>query len=34
MAQQHVEQFESVVLSHLDDAYTLARYLLCSRADD
>ena len=28
MADQRVERFEQVVLPHLDDAYTLARYLL------
>ena len=28
MAEQQVERFERLVLPHLDDAYTLARYLL------
>lgn len=33
MAQQDVERFERVVLPHLDDAYTLARYLLRDEHD-
>jgi len=33
MAQQHVDRFEALVLSHLDDAYTLARYLLRDEHD-
>jgi RNA polymerase sigma-70 factor (ECF subfamily) len=33
MAQQDLERFEALVLSHLDDAYTLARYLLRDEHD-
>jgi RNA polymerase sigma-70 factor (ECF subfamily) len=33
MADQRVERFEQVVLPHLDDAYTLARYLLRDEHD-
>lgn len=33
MAQREVERFERVVLPHLDDAYTLARYLLRDEHD-
>jgi RNA polymerase sigma-70 factor (ECF subfamily) len=33
MAQRDVERFERVVLPHLDDAYTLARYLLRDEHD-
>src|SRR6185312_9561126 len=33
MAQQDIERFERVVLPHLDDAYTLARYLLRDEHD-
>ena len=33
MTQQHVGRFESLILSHLDDAYTLARYLLRDEHD-
>jgi RNA polymerase sigma-70 factor (ECF subfamily) len=33
MAQQHVAQFEALILPHLDDAYTLARYLLGDEHD-
>jgi RNA polymerase sigma-70 factor, ECF subfamily len=33
MAQREVERFERVVLAHLDDAYTLARYLLRDEHD-
>ena len=33
MAQQHAEQFETLVLSQLDAAYTLARYLLRDEHD-
>ena len=33
MPQREVERFERVVLSHLDDAYTLARYLLRDEHD-
>lgn len=33
MAQREVERFERIVLPHLDDAYTLARYLLRDEHD-
>src|ERR1043165_5741354 len=33
MAQRDVERFERIVLPHLDDAYTLARYLLRDEHD-
>ena len=33
MAEQQVERFEQAVLPHLDDAYTLARYLLRDEHD-
>src|SRR3954463_16790645 len=33
MAEQQLERFEQVVLPHLDDAYTLARYLLRDEHD-
>ncbi|HKN59063.1 MAG TPA: sigma-70 family RNA polymerase sigma factor [Gemmatimonadaceae bacterium] len=33
MAEQQVERFERLVLPHLDDAYTLARYLLRDEHD-
>jgi RNA polymerase sigma-70 factor (ECF subfamily) len=33
MAEQQVERFEQLVLPHLDDAYTLARYLLRDEHD-
>ena len=33
MAEQQVERFEKLVLPHLDDAYTLARYLLRDEHD-
>src|SRR3954471_4862251 len=33
MAQRDVERFERVVVPHLDDAYTLARYLLRDEHD-
>lgn len=33
MGHQQVERFEKVVLAHLDDAYTLARYLLKDEHD-
>jgi RNA polymerase sigma-70 factor (ECF subfamily) len=33
MAQQHVDRFEALILSQLDDAYTLARYLLRNEHD-
>jgi RNA polymerase sigma-70 factor (ECF subfamily) len=33
MAQQHVARFEALILPHLDDAYTLARYLLGDEHD-
>jgi RNA polymerase sigma-70 factor (ECF subfamily) len=33
MAQQEVERFESLILPHLDGAYTLARYLLRDEHD-
>lgn len=33
MAQQQVERFEDLILPHLDDAYTLARYLLRDEHD-
>ena len=33
MAQRDVETFERIVLPHLDDAYTLARYLLRDEHD-
>lgn len=33
MAQQPVERFETVILPYLDDAYTLARYLLKDEHD-
>jgi len=33
MGQRDVERFERVVLPHLDDAYTLARYLLRDEHD-
>jgi len=33
MGQQDVERFERIVLPHLDDAYTLARYLLRDEHD-
>jgi RNA polymerase sigma-70 factor (ECF subfamily) len=33
MAEAGAEQFEELVLSHLDDAYTLARYLLRDEHD-
>jgi RNA polymerase sigma-70 factor (ECF subfamily) len=33
MAEQQVRQFEQLVLPHLDDAYTLARYLLRDEHD-
>lgn len=33
MAQRDVDRFERVVLPHLDDAYTLARYLLRDEHD-
>jgi len=33
MAQRDVERFERVVLPHLDDAYTLARYLVRDEHD-
>jgi RNA polymerase sigma-70 factor (ECF subfamily) len=33
MAQQDIERFERIILPHLDDAYTLARYLLRDEHD-
>lgn len=33
MADQHRERFEALILPHLDDAYTLARYLLRNEHD-
>jgi RNA polymerase sigma-70 factor (ECF subfamily) len=33
MAQRDVERFERIVVPHLDDAYTLARYLLRNEHD-
>ena len=33
MAQRDVERFERIILPHLDDAYTLARYLLRDEHD-
>lgn len=33
MAEQQLERFEELVLPHLDDAYTLARYLLRDEHD-
>jgi RNA polymerase sigma-70 factor (ECF subfamily) len=33
MAQRDVERFERIVLPHLDDAYTLARYMLRDEHD-
>ena len=33
MAEQQLERFEQLVLPHLDDAYTLARYLLRDEHD-
>jgi RNA polymerase sigma-70 factor (ECF subfamily) len=33
MAQHHRERFEALILPHLDDAYTLARYLLRNEHD-
>ena len=33
MAQQHAEQFERLVLPHLNDAYSLACYLLRDEHD-
>jgi len=33
MAEQQVQRFEQMVLPHLDDAYTLARYLLRDEHD-
>jgi RNA polymerase sigma-70 factor (ECF subfamily) len=33
MAQQDVDRFERIILPHLDDAYTLARYLLRDELD-
>ena len=33
MAQRELERFERIVLPHLDDAYTLARYLLRDEHD-
>src|SRR5207237_1449625 len=33
MAQRDVERFERVVLPHLDDAYTVARYLMRDEHD-
>jgi len=33
MAQQDVDRFERIILPHLDDAYTLARYLLRDEHD-
>src|SRR6476646_1195167 len=33
MAQRDVDRFERIVLPHLDDAYTLARYLLRDEHD-
>src|ERR1044071_9594768 len=33
MAQRDVEAFDRIVLPHLDDAYTLARYLLRDEHD-
>src|ERR1051326_8057612 len=33
MAAPHAEQFESIVLPHLDDAYTLARHLVRDEHD-
>ena len=33
MAQQQAERFEQIILPHLDDAYTLARYLLRDEHD-
>lgn len=33
MGQQQVERFEELILPHLDDAYTLARYLLRDEHD-
>jgi RNA polymerase sigma-70 factor (ECF subfamily) len=33
MSQRDVERFERIVLPHLDDAYTLARYLLRDQHD-
>lgn len=33
MAQQDVQRFERIILPHLDDAYTLARYLLRDEHD-
>jgi RNA polymerase sigma-70 factor (ECF subfamily) len=33
MSQQHLERYEQIVLPHLDDAYTLARYLVGDEHD-
>jgi RNA polymerase sigma-70 factor (ECF subfamily) len=33
MAEHHRERFEALILPHLDDAYTLARYLLRNEHD-
>jgi RNA polymerase sigma factor (sigma-70 family) len=33
MSQQHIDRYEQIVLPHLDDAYTLARYLVSDEHD-